>query len=67
MSTWRSAASFLFSREGFIRGNVAAWRAYTRAGFHPSQGPGELGERWLAEHADDYSVVGGSRAVGTAA
>jgi predicted metal-dependent hydrolase len=61
MSTWRSAASVLFSREGFIRGNVAAWRAYTRADFHPSQGPGELGERWLAEHADNYSVVGDSR------
>lgn len=66
-STWRSAARFLFSREGVVRGNIAAWRAYTQADFHPSLGPGEMGERWLAEHADDYAVVGGSRAVGTAA
>ncbi|MFN7643754.1 MAG: metal-dependent hydrolase [Burkholderiales bacterium] len=66
-STWSSAGRFLFGREGFIRGNVAAWRAYTRLDFHPSQGPGELGERWLAKHGDDYSVLGGSRAAGTAA
>ena len=65
-STWSSAGRFLFGREGFIRGNVAAWREYTRHDFHPSQGPGELGERWLAEHGDDYSVLG-SRTVGTAA
>jgi hypothetical protein len=63
-STWSSAGRFLFGREGFIRGNVAAWREYTRLDFHPSQGPGELGERWLAEHGDDYSVLGGSRALG---
>jgi predicted metal-dependent hydrolase len=63
-STWSSAGRFLFGREGFIRGNVAAWREYTRLDFHPSQGPGELGERWLAEHGDDYSVLRGSRALG---
>jgi len=63
-STWSSAGRFLFGREGFIRGNVAAWREYTRLDFHPSQGPGALGERWLAEHGDDYSVLGGSRALG---
>jgi predicted metal-dependent hydrolase len=63
-STWSSAGRFLFGREGFIRSNVAAWREYTRLDFHPSQGPGELGERWLAEHGDDYSVLRGSRALG---
>ena len=66
-STWSSARRFLFAREGFLRGNVAAWREYTRRDFHPSQGPGELGQRWLAEHGDDYAVLGVSRAVGTTA
>lgn len=57
-STWTSAARYLFSRDGFVRGNLAAWRAYTRPDFHPSQGDTTLGERWLATHADRYSVVG---------
>jgi predicted metal-dependent hydrolase len=57
-ATWRSAARFLFSRDGFVRGNVAAWRAYTAPGFHPSQADASPGERWLAAHADDYAVVG---------
>ena len=57
-STWTSAARFLFGRDGFVRGNVAAWRAYLAPDFHPSRHGGDLGMRWLAEHPDAYSVVG---------
>jgi predicted metal-dependent hydrolase len=57
-STWTGAARFLFGRDGFVRGNVAAWRAYTRPDFHPSQGAPGLGERWLAQNAHAYAVVG---------
>ena len=57
-STWTSAARFLFGRDGFVRGNVAAWRAYLRPDFHPSQGDAHSGPRWLAAHRDRYTVVG---------
>lgn len=57
-ATWTSAARFLFGRDGFVRGNVAAWRAYLRPDFHPSQGAADLGPRWLALHHDRYTVVG---------
>jgi predicted metal-dependent hydrolase len=60
-STWTSAARLLFGRDGFVRGNVAAWRAYLSPGFHPSQHGGDAGLRWLAEHADAYTAVGGVR------
>jgi predicted metal-dependent hydrolase len=58
ISTWRSAARFLFSRDGFVRGNVAAWRAYVRPDFHPSEGDATRAQRWLSSHADRYAVVG---------
>ena len=57
-ATWTSAARFLFGPEGFVRGNLAAWRAYLSPGFHPSKHGGDLGVRWLAGHPDAYSVVG---------
>jgi predicted metal-dependent hydrolase len=57
-STWASAARFLFGRDGFARGNVAAWRTYLSPEFHPSKHGGELGTRWLASHADAYTRVG---------
>jgi predicted metal-dependent hydrolase len=57
-STWASAARFLFGRDGFVRGNVPAWRAYQSPDFHPSRHGGDLGVRWLAAHPDAYSVVG---------
>lgn len=57
-STWTSAARFLFGRDGFVRGNVAAWRAYLSPDFHPSKHGGDLGVRWLAAHPDAYAVVG---------
>jgi predicted metal-dependent hydrolase len=57
-STWTSAARYLFSKDGFVRGNIDAWRDYTRPDFHPSQGDVTRGTRWLAEHADRYAIVG---------
>lgn len=57
-ATWASAARMLFGRDGFVRGNVAAWRAYLAPDFHPSRHGGELGERWLATNAKAYTVVG---------
>lgn len=49
-STWRSAWRTLFGRDGLVRCCFGAWRAYLRADFHPSQGDGEPGRRWLAAH-----------------
>ncbi|MEI7444703.1 MAG: metal-dependent hydrolase [Burkholderiales bacterium] len=57
-STWTSAARLLFGRDGWVRGNVAAWRAYLSPDFHPSKHGGALGERWLAANGDAYTVVG---------
>jgi predicted metal-dependent hydrolase len=36
-STWKSAARILLSRDGLLRGNLAGWRSYLRADFHPAQ------------------------------
>ncbi len=50
--TWVEAARFLFGREGIVRCTRAAWREYLREDFHPSQGDGSAGERWLVQHAE---------------
>lgn len=47
-STWASAWRTLFGRRGFVRCGFGLWRAYLRADFHPLQGDGSGGERWLA-------------------
>jgi len=46
--TWASAWRTLFGRKGFVRRGYGPWRAYLRADFHPLQGDGSGGERWLA-------------------
>ena len=51
-STWASAWRTLMGREGLVRRGFGPWRAYLRADFHPLQGDGAEGERWLAAHAD---------------
>lgn len=56
-STWKSAGSYLFGRRGLISQTFKPWRAYLRRDFHPSQQDSELSRRWLAENADQYSVV----------
>ena len=57
-ATWASGARLLFGRDGFVRGNVAAWRAYLAPDFHPSKHGGEAGARWLETHGDAYTIVG---------
>ena len=52
LSTWTNAARFLLGRGGLLREIVPRWRHYLRADFHPSQGDGSTGERWLREHAE---------------
>jgi predicted metal-dependent hydrolase len=56
--TWRSAASFLFGREGMIRRSYAPWRAWFRADFHPDQQHSELSIHWLRDNTAAYAVVG---------
>ena len=50
-STWVSAWRTLFGRDGLVRRGFAPWRAYLRADFHPLQGDGGAGTRWLGENA----------------
>jgi predicted metal-dependent hydrolase len=57
-STWVSGARFLFGRQGFVRANVAAWRAYFAPGFHPRQQGDTLGEDWLRAHPLAFTPVG---------
>jgi uncharacterized protein len=56
--TWREGASFLLGRDGLLRALRRPWRAYFAGNFHPRTIGGDLGERWLREHAEAYSVVG---------
>lgn len=57
-ATWRSAWQLLFTRDGLLRSNVALWRDYQRADFHPSQHPAERSTAWLRDNAAQFSVVG---------
>lgn len=60
-STWRSAARFLFGSQGLVRRTWGPWRAYFADDFHPSQLGGDLGPRWLADHAARFEAVGVAR------
>ena len=60
LAAWRSAAGFLFGRQGLVRGTWSPWRAYFSPGFHPSQLGGERGPRWLAQSAASFATVGGA-------
>lgn len=57
-STWRSGWRHLLGRDGLLRVSHAAWKAYFRPDFHPSQHHNDLSERWLRAHADLLSPVG---------
>jgi predicted metal-dependent hydrolase len=50
-STWVSAWTTLFGRSGLLRLGYAPMRRYLREDFHPDQGDGEAGVRWLAANA----------------
>jgi hypothetical protein len=56
-STWRSAASLLFGREGIVPFSMPRWRRYREADFHPSESDGEPGRRWLAANAQVAPAV----------
>ena len=58
--TWRSAAHFLFGRDGLVRVTRPAWRAYFAPDFHPNRQPAPASAQWLRENAAQYSVVGAS-------
>ena len=57
-STWKSAASYLFGKRGLIRLTYKPWRDYLRPDFHPSQQDASISQRWLADHRNQYSIVG---------
>lgn len=59
--TWRSAAGLLFGHDGLLRGNVAAWRRYKAVDFHPAQQDASAAQRWLADNAAQFWVVGQAR------
>lgn len=56
--TWRSASQLLFTRNGLLRGNLALWRDYLRADFHPSQHDAERSQQWLLDNRTRFTVVG---------
>lgn len=57
-ATWRSAARLLLGRQGLLRANARAWRAYFRADFHPSEQSSGRATAWLREHAEWLQPVG---------
>lgn len=61
LSTWRSGARILLGRDGLLRSNASAWRAYFRADFHPSQHHSGLAERWLIDNTALFEPVQGPR------
>ncbi|GIZ53014.1 metal-dependent hydrolase [Noviherbaspirillum aridicola] len=58
LGTWKSAASYLFGRNGLVRQTYKPWREYLRRDFHPSQQETGLSERWLRDNRDAYTPVG---------
>ena len=55
-STWRSAWRLLFTRDGLLRSNVAAWRDYLRPDFHPGQHDASRSAQWLRENSGQFQV-----------
>ncbi|SNS90617.1 hypothetical protein SAMN06265795_10922 [Noviherbaspirillum humi] len=56
--TWTSAAGFLLGKRGLLRFSYGRWREYKRRDFHPSQHESRLSADWLAQNAQQYSVLG---------
>ncbi|MBK4737685.1 metal-dependent hydrolase [Noviherbaspirillum pedocola] len=57
-STWKSGAAYFFGRRGLLRQSYRPWKEYLRKDFHPQQQHSDLSDRWLADNADAYNVVG---------
>lgn len=56
--TWKSAASYLFGKCGLVRNTFKPWRDYLRKDFHPNDHDSSLSQRWLADNAKEYKLVG---------
>jgi len=56
--TWRSAASFLFGKQGLVRCTYKPWRDYKSLDFHPSQHDAQASIQWLASNQALYTSVG---------
>lgn len=56
-ATWRSGARLLLGRGGLVRSNIATWRRYFRADFHPSQQQSDLSQRWLVDNGTLFAPV----------
>jgi len=57
LSTWRSAAKLLFSKDGMLRGNLPQWRDYLREDFHPEQHDASRSEAWLRDNTRHFAPV----------
>ena len=57
LSTWRSAAKLLMSKDGMIRGNVGLWRDYLREDFHPEQHDASRSQAWLRDNTRHFTPV----------
>nr|WP_295769017.1 metal-dependent hydrolase [Rhodoferax sp.] len=57
-STWKSAFRLLFAKDGMVRGNAAAWRAYKAPTFHPRQQETTRAVQWLQDNTTQFTVVG---------
>jgi len=50
-STWASGVRLLFGTGGLVPAMLRPWWKYRAHDFHPAQGDGSAGERWLAANA----------------
>lgn len=57
--TWRSAAGFLFGKQGLVRRTFSPWRHYLRPEFHPAQHDAQAAQQWLQANREAYTPVGG--------
>jgi len=57
VSTWRSAAKLLFSKDGMLRGNMVHWRDYLREDFHPEQHDASRSHAWLRDNTRHFTPV----------
>lgn len=58
LSTWRSAASFVWGRDGLVRSTWTQLRDYRRQDFHPQQqGHDPLAQDWLSANQARWSAV----------
>jgi uncharacterized protein len=56
--TWRSAIGYFLGKHGLVRETFGPWRAYFKAGFHPSQQDAQQSVAWLRDNAAAYTPVG---------